>query len=327
MAISMRVWTVSEEKAGTLTQCLGIARNLDRNPTARIFRKQTRVERIFSAFRQIAAEKAPDILISCGSISERYVADIKKAYGGRPLAVHLQPPRRDPDLFDMVFVSRHDWTEAMESDPKYFRMTGVPHRIGPDLLATRRESARVRFAPGGEPIVTLLIGGSTWAYAFDRQTIERIIATATDLVDQGYVVLASTSRRSEPEILARLMEINSPRLILWDRTGDNPYIDYLAAADAFIITADTVTMVCEASMSGKPIHIFPLARQENPQFEEKKFEKFERFHADLRENLGFTRQFQGVMEEFSYPIEDETLRISSLIKTAYEKKVARSGGN
>ncbi|WP_181257112.1 mitochondrial fission ELM1 family protein [Pseudaminobacter soli (ex Li et al. 2025)] len=320
----MRVWTVSEEKAGTLTQCLGVAQNLDRNPTARIFRKQTRAERIFSAFRQIAAEKAPDIVISCGSISERYVADIKKAYGGRSFTVHLQPPRRDPGLFDMVFVSRHDWTEAMEHDPKYFKMVGVPHRISPDLLAARREGARARFAPGGEPVVTLLIGGSTWAYAFDRQTIERIIATATDLVERGYVVLASTSRRSEPEILARLMELNSPRMMLWDRTGDNPYIDYLAAADAFIITADTVTMVCEASMSGKPIHIFPLARQAEPQFEKKKFEKFERFHADMRENIGFARPFQGVMEEFSYPVEDETLRISSLIRTAYEKRESQS---
>jgi len=323
----MRVWTVSEEKAGTLTQCLGVAQKLDANPTARIFRKQTRVERIFSAFRQSVAEKAPDILISCGSISERYVAEIKKAYGGRPFAVHLQPPRRDLDLFDMVFVSRHDWTKTMENNPKYFKMSGVPHRISPALLARRRESARARFAPGGEPVVTLLIGGSTWAYAFDRQTIDGIIATATDLVERGYVVLASTSRRSEPEILARLTEINDPRMIIWDRTGDNPYIDYLAAADTFVITADTVTMVCEASMSGKPIHILSPARQAGPQFEKEKFEKFERFHADMHENLGFTRPFQGVMEEFSYTIEDETLRISALIKTAYEKRESNPIGN
>lgn len=317
----MRVWTISEEKAGTLTQCLGVAQHLDRNPTARIFKKQNRLERVFSPFRQITAELRPDITISCGSISERYVSDIKNAYGNQPFSVHLQPAQRAPDLFDMVFVSRHDWTEAMANDPKYFQMTGVPHRITPAFLAARREDARARFAPGDERIVTLLTGGSTWAYAFDRQTIEKLVATTIDLVEQGCVVLASTSRRSEPEILARLMQINNPRLVLWDRTGDNPYIDYLSAADAFVITADTVTMVCEASMSGKPIHIFPLAQYAGPQFELKKFEKFERFHEDMHRNLGITRIFEGKLEEFSYPVEDETLRISLLIRTEYEKQM------
>jgi hypothetical protein len=40
--------------------------------------------------------------------------------------------------------------------------------------------------------------------------------------------------------------------------ADNPYFGYLALADAFIVTADSVSMLAEACATGKPLYLFDL---------------------------------------------------------------------
>ena len=39
---------------------------------------------------------------------------------------------------------------------------------------------------------------------------------------------------------------------------DNPYYGYLALADEFIVTADSISMLSEACATGKPVHMFDL---------------------------------------------------------------------
>src|SRR5581483_2108548 len=37
---------------------------------------------------------------------------------------------------------------------------------------------------------------------------------------------------------------------------DNPYFGYLAVADAFIVTGDSMSMLAEACSTGRPVHVF-----------------------------------------------------------------------
>ena len=50
-------------------------------------------------------------------------------------------------------------------------------------------------------------------------------------------------------------DANAQRII-WDGTGANPYPYFLAGADAFVVTADSVNMAGEACATGKPVYIF-----------------------------------------------------------------------
>lgn len=91
---------------------------------------------------------------------------------------------------------------------------------------------------------------------------------------------------------------------IWDGAGENPYFAYLALADAFLVTADSVSMISEAAATGKPIHILDLDGGNA---------KFALFHQIMR-NAGITRAFAGRIEEWSYPVPDDTARAGAALR-------------
>ncbi|KAK1431834.1 hypothetical protein QVD17_08542 [Tagetes erecta] len=74
----------------------------------------------------------------------------------------------------------------------------------------------------------------------------------------------------------------------------NPHMGHLAWANAFIVTADSVSMLSEACSTGKPIYVIGADRCKW---------KFDEFHKTLRER-GIVRPFIGLedmSESWSYP--------------------------
>ncbi len=306
----MRVWTVSEAKAGTLTQCLGVARLIDPKP------KKVIVERELPAWRQgllspyrRRTSADPHLIISCGGKALSHAQALAASCAVRPFTVHLampQPAYRD--VFDMAFVSRHDLADAGPVSPNIHEMTGVPHQIFTDVLDHMRVQARRRWVPQDGRTLTVLAGGPNRAYLYDDATVDRLIATIQSMAATGWTVLVSTSRRSRPDLLERLLALQSAHIVVWDRKGENPYRDFLAAADAFLVTKDSITMACEAVTTGKPTNVFDLGKDPSS-----RLEKFEWFHRDMSETLGLTRPFAGEIADYTYTPPAEATRIASLI--------------
>jgi len=74
---------------------------------------------------------------------------------------------------------------------------------------------------------------------------------------------------------------------------------HLAWADAFVITADSVSMLSEACSTGKPVYVIGAERCTW---------KFADFHKSLQER-GATRPFTGkedISERWSYPSLNDT---------------------
>src|SRR5258708_133417 len=94
------------------------------------------------------------------------------------------------------------------------------------------------------------------------------------------------------------------RAQIGDMQGGNPYYVYLANADAFLVTADSVSMVSEAAATGKPVHIIELAGGDR---------KFSRFHATMHA-AGITRPFSGQIEDWSYAPLDDTARAGAALR-------------
>jgi mitochondrial fission protein ELM1 len=305
--MAMRIETISEEKAGTITQCLGIAERLSPDIANRIIPVGS-VWRRFLARAWKRGGPDPDLVLSCGRRAERPALLMKARHGGHPVLVHLQRPQIDPDGFDLVFVSRHDWRDEFDERANFHRMVGVPHRMTPERLTAALGAARRRFGHMPAPYAVLLVGGTNGAYVYDDDALARIAAAIADIRAGGWTVLVSTSRRSSIETKRRLQALSGPGTFVWDATGDNPLIHYFALADAFVVTKDSVTMPCEAASTGKPVYILDLPKIAGP-----KLEKFERFHADLSGPLGLTRQFEGVLAPFDYEPLDEAGRIAGLI--------------
>lgn len=302
------VWAVAESKAGTLTQCLGVGKQFHREPTVKLISRSRGLKRLFEAPLFRRKEQGPELVISCGFRAEPAVLDIKAAYGGRPFTVHLQRPRVEG--YDLVFVSRHDWVEELSNRPNYHPMVGVPHQITAGRLKPIRQEARERLSPDGRPIVGVFVGGSNGAYIYDENTHAIIREAIAQLVNDGWRAVVSVSRRSEDETQRALSTLNSDSIVVWDRRSENPYLSYMAAADAFLIAKDSITMPCEALATGKPVFILDLTSVPGP-----RLEKFERYHRDLRDTLHLTRPFEGKIESYTYEPLDETRRIASVIRS------------
>lgn len=69
--------------------------------------------------------------------------------------------------------------------------------------------------------------------------------------------MITSSRRTHQRLVTAVDKAtrNAPR-ILWTGEGKNPYANFLAAADALIVTADSVNMCGEACATGRPVYIF-----------------------------------------------------------------------
>ncbi len=308
----LKSWVVSEPKIGTLGQCLAVARYFDASPVEKTFVHKKRLLRIFGTPLFKRSETRPELLVSCGYRAEPRVMRMKSAFKIAPLAVHLQVPRIEG--YDFVFVSRHDWIASYEQRPNYHQMLGVPHRFKSDYLKRRRKEARLKYAVEDQKLAVVLLGGANGAYDYDASSIDNIKQSIDALVRKGWKVLASVSRRSSDETLNQIASMVSRDVVVWDRLSENPYADYLAAADAFLIAKDSITMPCEALSTGKPVYSLDLTHIPG-----KRLEKFERFHTDLTDALKLTRVFDGDLLPYNYEPPNEAMRIAQIVQAQVKK--------
>jgi uncharacterized protein len=310
----MRILTLSEDKAGTLTQCRGVADYLSDDVHSRIVPVGSHWRRF--GFRMAQAfEREPRLIISCGRRAERPALRAKQRHSGRPMLVHLQRPQIDPASFDFAFVSIHDWELDFDGRPNFHKMVGVPNQITAERLDDARAGALDRFGAMGGPYAVFLVGGSNGAYVFDAQACRRIVSTVERLRHDGWCVLVSTSRRSDPGMQADLMACAGKQVYVWDRRSPNPLIEFFSIANAFLVTKDSVTMPCEAASTGKPVYILDLPDGPDP-----KRAKFELFHRHLRDDMRLSRAFAGRLDPYEYVPLQEAKRLADLVGAALERR-------
>ena len=305
------VWVLHDGKPGMASQALGLA-----EATGFPFvEKPLRVRRPWvwlppqlwlAPLGAVAAELGdlappwPDLVVGCGRNAVRPSLAIRRASGGRTVAAHIQDPRVGRGEFDMLIVPEHDRLRG----PRVCLTRGAIHRV----TAARLAAERSRF-PELErlprPILAVLVGGANRTYRLGLARLADIAdAVAAAIGRRGGSVLVTPSRRTGPAGLAVLRDrLSSLPSAIWDGAGDNPYFAYLAIADAFLVTADSVSMVSEAAATGKPVHILDLDGGDA---------KFARFHKAMRE-AGITRPFAGDIEEWSYAPTDDTARAGAML--------------
>jgi hypothetical protein len=184
-------------------------------------------------------------------------------------------------------------------------LLGSPHGITPHKLAAARAEFAALLEPLPAPRIAVLLGGDNAVYRMTMPVADRL---ADDLAavarDTGGGLAVTASRRTPAPAMARIRAaLDGLPAIFYDGDGLNPYLGYLAWADAVIVTADSVNMVTEATATGRPIHVVALDGGS---------EKFDRFHAAMRE-AGYTRPFTGRLDDWRYTPPDDTARAAAEI--------------
>jgi mitochondrial fission protein ELM1 len=241
----------------------------------------------------------PDVIVACGSKSIAPVLRIRRKARGRTKVIYVQDPTLDPARFDLVVAPMHDRL----SGPNVLVVRGAVNRVTPERLAGEAARFAGRFDHLPRPRVAVTIGGNSAAYRLTPAAIDRLCAELAALCRRdGAGLMVTTSRRTGPQaeamLRARLKDLPA---WFWDGTGDNPYFAFLAMADYVIVTGDSVNMVSEALVTGKPVLVAHL---------EGGTPKFRRFHDDL-EREGLTRPFRGRLETWTYTPLDDTRRAAA----------------
>lgn len=309
---SKTVWAISDGRAGLEAQVIGLAEAIGLPFQTKIVHPRwpwtmLPVTMWPSPFAALGPKSTPltppwpDLVIGCGWRSIPFMLAIKKASGGKTLAVQTQDPRIRPDLFDVVVAPEHDRTRG----GNVFAILGSPNRITPEKLTAAAEEWRPKFERLAKPKVAVLIGGTSKAYRLTPGRMREIAEELKGLQRAGAGLMITTSRRTGAESTRILAEaMRDTDAFLWTGEGPNPYFGMLGLADAILVTADSTNMITEAASTGKPVHIVALLRGSL---------KFGRFHEALVDR-GIARPFTGRLEKWTYPPLAETARVAGYIR-------------
>ncbi len=310
---ALSIWAVSDGRAGIDNQVLGLAEAVARLTPATIIPKRigwkTYLDPLpawlnpapgwgMSSGSSDFAPPWPDLWIAAGRASLPLSIRMRRRSTGRTFVVQVQDPRLPAAWFDLLAPPRHD----ERSGRGVFPITGSPHRVTPEGLTESLAAFARLIEPLPPPRIAVLVGGRSKAFDISPERARTLSSQLAGMVrGSGGSVMVTFSRRTPQAARAILAEgLHALPGFVWDGQGENPYFAVLAAADAFVVTEDSVNMVAEAASTGKPIHIAKVDGSQR---------RKTLFHADLAER-GIARPFTGALAEWRYEPLVETDRLA-----------------
>jgi mitochondrial fission protein ELM1 len=200
--------------------------------------------------RPLLRQVLPEIVLGAG---RQTVPVVRALHRAGAFTVLFQAPRALFRSADVVWAPAHDRLNGAHA----ISTLTPPHRFSPARLAELRRTLPDEIAALPSPRAALLLGGPGAGYSYDDEAIADLTGRLAALASQVGSLLITPSRRTPTALLRAAEEVTSgkPRLI-WDGAGDNPYPQFLAAADLFVVTADSVNMAGEACATGRPVYVF-----------------------------------------------------------------------
>ena len=263
-----RVWALLGPHRGDNNQVLALAEALGL-PFEEKWLRYNQLRRLQPALlgatlKSVAADaraqldgEPPDLTISTGHRSVPVVRALRKRSGGKMRAVHLGYPRISPRHFDLV-VPTPEYPVA--DAPNVVR---IPFALTPQRGAAAKAD-RDLLESYPHPRRLLLVGGPTlyWDLPEGRvlRAVGRLLRAAAWV---GGSVIAVASPRTPPELLDAVrheLEASPAPSLLAPLEGPPSYAALIEAADEIHVTADSVAMVADAVMTGKPVGIIRISR-------------------------------------------------------------------
>lgn len=312
-------WVMTEGIAGTENQCIGVAEAMGLAPVVKRIKMRTPWLQLSPWLRwghdfALTADSDrvdppyPDVLIASGRKALGMARHIKKASGGKIYVAIIQDPRISPATFDLVAVPQHDPTRGAN----VVLTRAALHRVTPEKLASEAAKFKGQFDHLPPTRVAVLIGGSSKRHTLTADITQRLAARLAALAassDVGLLVTASRRTGAENEAILR-QTLTGNNVVFWDGQGANPYFAFLDAATHILVTQDSVSMTSEALSTGKPVMTIAL---------EGSSRRHTLFHSLLQEQ-GFTREFDGTLQTWSYPPLNDTLAVAHKILDDLKKQ-------
>ncbi|XP_059668688.1 mitochondrial fission protein ELM1-like isoform X2 [Cornus florida] len=275
--------------------------------------------------RETFEKDGPLLVVASGRDTISVASSIKRLAPENVFVVQIQHPRSHLNRFDLVITPRHDYypltPQAQEKLPWFFHRwvtsreppdrhvvltVGALHRADSTALWIAASAWHDELAPLPKPLLVVNIGGPTRHCQYGTDLAKQLTALLQNVLWSCGSLRMSFSRRTPQKVSDILVGefSNHPKVYIWDGK---------AWADAFVITADSVSMLSEACSTGKPVYVIGAERCTW---------KFADFHKSLRER-GAVRSFTGkenVSEIWGYtPLSDTVEAAGRVIEALAER--------
>lgn len=316
-----RAWIITDGKAGMDVQArgvadaLGLSYEMKQVSPSGLWRVVAPWGPVAPAERFGASEGRfgppwPEVAIATGRASIPYIRKLRRLAGVATYTIVLQDPKTGAGTADLIWVPEHDKRRG----PNVITTPTSPHSFSQKRLAELRSNIPPQIAVLPQPRITVVLGGKNGIYRFKESDDERFRQALAAMGALGASFMITPSRRTHQRLVRAAEEATRGRpRIIWDMTGPNPYPDFLANADAVVVTADSVNMTGEACATGKPVWVFHPSGGSA---------KFRRFHEALQQ-FGATRPLPDEVSDllvWSYEPLDAAHRIAREIEMRWQRR-------
>jgi mitochondrial fission protein ELM1 len=306
----MNTWIiVDDKKIGTLSQCQGVCETLDIIDPSINFYKKTWLTRFLPNWLHywglrlgiislqptlihLMELSKPDIIIGGGRLSAAPTAYLKTLTNAWTLFV--QNPMIDTDRFDMVIAPNHD---QLEGD-NIISITGCFHKINFDDMT-----------PSNPPFIAVILGGDTQNYTYTNNYIDTTLKPVVEFAIHNHMTIKIITSRRTPAWVKDYILNNYESVDMHNHDSPDHYNECLQHATIIVVTGDSVSMICEACFTGKPVYIseIPIFKRKFKYFWESLYnDNYARTHSTI---LDLSTVFHPV------PL-NEKKRIAPILKTA-----------
>lgn len=204
------------------------------------------------ASRSRLAPPWPDMVIGIGRRSVPVSRWIRRQSGGHTKIVLLGNPRIDASIFDLVITTRQYPVPAGDN---VILLPAALSRFQTPPEPTMEEAKWLAKLP--RPLRLVAIGGATKYWHLSQSLITKALRVLR--AKPGGSLIVVTSRRTDPAIIemARAAVESAPNERLVE--GRFPrFAVLLAQADEIHVTADSISMLSEAILAGKPVGLIEI---------------------------------------------------------------------
>ena len=244
-----------------------------------------------------------DIIISCGRKSVIPSIYLKKISQKKIYNIHIQDPKVNYDLFDLIVAPEHDGISA----GNVINTKGAIHYLTDNEIKENSEYLKSFVKNDERKIFALVLGGPNKYYDYSTKNIKKIFSILNDLnKKQNFQLVVIPSMRTPKNTIQYAKEFFGESHTVIENIDKKAYLSALALAEYIIVTCDSSSMISEAALTGKPIYVANILPKKN----DKRFQKFR----NLFRELNITRNLGEPFENWSYQKLDETNRVAKIIK-------------
>jgi mitochondrial fission protein ELM1 len=321
------LWIATTDKIGHVNQCIALTDALgvtpDRFERIHGFNLRhgllTRIRRrilgwLQSALMVRAAHRGPLVLVISGRSSELSARILRRRLGRRLFVISVGAPINRPQDVDLAVMSEAILPKWQRRRARCGDAVKLEEVLICGALARRFDDPAAARDREGD-LLAVLIGGENKNFSLSgpkfREAMERIARIARD---GSWRVEAVLSRRTSPETEQIVREtLSGAACVIHGREASDDYRELLGRGDCFLVTPDSVTMLSEVCLSGKPVYaldldVFPDSDGNGERL------------VEAMESRGVVRRFVGEVEVFT-PSErlDEAARIAPILAARIEE--------